>query len=71
MPCRSLVLFPPEDEVIQTEHIERCHTGYKAHPDISYPAVAHAGRHDPGCYPQKDLDVKDLSIPSVRHGRRQ
>lgn len=38
---------------------------------LSVHSVAHAGRHDPGCDPQKDLDVKDLSIPSVRHGRRQ
>jgi len=38
----GLVLFPPEDEVVEAEHVEGCEECYKRHPQVSNPAVAEA-----------------------------
>ena len=40
------MLFPPEDEVVETEHIEGGHTGHERHPHVGHPVVAEAAAED-------------------------
>ena len=40
------MLFPPEYQIVEAEHIERGQTGNERHPYIPYDAVAEAGCQD-------------------------
>lgn len=40
------MFLPPEDEVVEAEHIEGGQTGHERHPEIPESGVAHRGRQD-------------------------